>query len=313
MSERNRRLTRTKWPYLFISPFFLIYGVFGLFPILFTLYISLTSWSILSPPKFVGLKNYIFVFTRDPLFLRSIGNVLLFSVIVIPLLLGFGIMLAELLRTRWLRAKGMFRLAIFSPYLTTPVAIGILFALIFDWNNGILNRILLSIGVLHHGYDWLGYAGSARTVVIMMLFWKYVGYNMMFYVAGMSRISPEIYEAAIVDGAGAVRTFFRITVPLLAPISLFLLITSIIGGMQLFEEPLLLLSGWVGQSGQSAIAGPDNSCLTPIWHLYNLAFGAGSLQFGRGSAVAYATFIFIAVFSFFGIRVMGRRQIGPLT
>jgi multiple sugar transport system permease protein/cellobiose transport system permease protein len=259
--------------------------------------ISLNRWDGFTKPVFIGLKNYADIFSRDPYFLKSIKNTLIFMAFDIPLCVGGGILMAAILNSKLLKASNVFRWTTFLPYITIPVAIGILFMLIFDWNMGLFNRILISLGIVEKGINFLGVPALARGVIILMCFWKYLGYHMIFFNAGILSISNELYEAADVDGASGFTKFFKITVPMLRPILEFLLVMNIIWGFQLFDEPKVLFSSWMSSGGSVAAAGgPQRAALTAVWNLYDTSFGT-QMQYGKGAAIAYGLFLFIFVFS----------------
>ena len=284
-------------------PFFLVYLAFGILPIIYSFLISLTTWNGFGKMSYAGFKNYISIFTTDPYFLRSIGNTMIFMAINTPLLIVGGIVFASIFNSQMIRFSTTFLLAVFAPYLTVPVAISIIFGLIFDWNSGILNRVLVALGVSAQGVNWLGDPWLARGVVCLMIVWKYLGYHMIFFSAGIVGIPVELYEAADVDGASAVQKFRKITVPLLRPITEFLIIMNIIWGFQLFDEPMALFSGWISGSAPGAVGGPKRSALTAIWNLYDTTFGT-QMQYGKGASIAYGLFLFIVAFSFIGYRIM---------
>ncbi|ANY65337.1 sugar ABC transporter permease [Paenibacillus sp. BIHB 4019] len=301
-----KALTKHKWPYLFVAPYFLSYAVFGLFPLLFTLYISFTNWDLFGNHDFVGLDNYKQLFLHDTYFWKSLGNVLIYLVAYLPALIIVGMLCASLIESKFIRRKGFFRLGIFTPYMTTPVAIGIIFAMVFDWQGGMLNNFLVQIGLISEKINWMGEPDTARWIIILMMFWKNLGYFIMFYCAGMASVEPSVYEAAVVDGASPKDVFLHITIPLLKPINLFLIITSIIGGLQLVEEPMLMFSGWA--SGSALVGGPEGSAFTPIWYMFDAAFNGSSFKYGKGAAIAYSTFLFIALFSLAGIKWLNRKE-----
>ena len=295
------------WPYIFTLPYFLLYFLFGIFPIFFTLYISFTKWNIIGAKEFIGFSNYLFLFNSSAYFFKAIWNTVIIMLEYLPLQILLGLGFAALIHAMKTRLKRFFQLAIFSPYITTPVAIGIIFALIFDWRTGLINTLLIELGILKEGINWLGNPVNARLIVGLTILWKNLGYVMMVYLAGISGIPNELNEAACIDGATSLQTFYRIIIPMLRPITLFLVITSIIGGFQLFEEPMLLLSGWT--SGQIVVGGPERSCLTAIWYLYDIAFGGRStIDYGLGAAIAYGLFIIIAIFSFLGFKFINRGE-----
>lgn len=295
---------KNKWPYLFITPYFLSYAVLSLFPILFTLYISLTDWDLYGNRNFLGLSNYNQLFFHDTFFWKSLLNVIIFMAVYLPALVLIGMLMASLIESKLIRRKTFFRLSVFSAYMTTPVAVGIIFSLLFDWQGGFFNNLLMELGIIQEKINWLGTAGSSRWIVILMVFWKNLGYFVMFYTAGMASIDTSVYEAAVIDGASAKNVFLKITIPLLKPINLFLIITSIISGLQLVEEPMLLFSGWA--SGSSMIGGPDGSTFTPIWYMFDASFNSSAFKYGKGAAIAYGTFLFIALFSVVGMKFINR-------
>lgn len=291
------------WPYLFILPFFVIYLAFGIFPIIYSLVISFTSWNGFGKATFIGLQNYITIFTKDPYFFKSIGNTLIFMAIDTPILIVGGIILAAVFNSKLLKYRDAFRLAVFSPYLTIPVAIGILFGLLFDWNSGIINKLLIATGIVDQGINWLGIPVLARGVICLMIIWKYLGYHMIFFNAAIVAIPNELYEAAEVDGATVFQKFMKITVPMLKPIAEFLIIMNIIWGFQLFDEPMVLFSGWISGGAARAVGGPGRSALTAVWNLYDTTFGT-QMQYGKGAAIAYGIFLFIVIFTIIGYRVI---------
>lgn len=292
------------WPYLFIAPYFIIYLIFGFYPILYSLGISFTNWDGIGSIHFVGFTNYIKLFTIDPYFWKSIINTLILLLESLPVQIIGGLLLAVALFSKRAKFKRLFQLVNFLPYITTPVAVGLIFWMFFDWQTGIVNRILTQSGILAEGINWLGNVWPARIVVGLMIIWKYTGYTMVIYLAGLANIPNDIYEAAYVDGSGPVHTFFKITVPLLRPVTVFLVITSIIGGLQLFDEPKLLLAGWGGASG-SVVGGPDRGCLTAVWNLYDTAFGS-NMRYGMGAAIAYGLFLVIFLVSIIGAKFLNR-------
>lgn len=289
------------WPYIFLAPFFIFYIAFNLYPTLFSFYISLTNWDALagiSNKKFVGFSNYINLFTNDKFFYKAIGNTLLFMVAYIPFVIIIGLVLAVVL-FNMKKFRRTFQTLNVLPYITTPVAIGVIFAFMFDWSTGIVNKILVHFGILQEGINWLGVGNYARIVVIIMLIWKSFGYYFVVYLAGLSTIPEELSEAAAVDGATPRQIFFHITLPYLKPITVFLVITSIISGLQLFDEPMLLFSG---NSGGGIIGGPGRACLTGALYFFDKSFTSTS-SYGYGAAISYGIFIFILLFSTVGFKL----------
>jgi cellobiose transport system permease protein len=298
---------KRKWvPYIFLSPYILLYVTFGFIPILFSLYVSFTSWDGIRDKTFVGLDNYLFLFNPDSYFFKSVGNTLLFIVMTLPFQMLFGLLIASLLYSRFVKWKGFYQLINFLPYIVTPVAVGLMFNLLFDWQTGFVNKVFIHLGWVNEEIYWLGESGNARFVIALMLFWKGFGYTMVFFLAGLANIPRDLYEAAQVDGASPFDMFLRITLPLLKPVTTFVLITGIIGGFQLLEEPLLLLGGF-GGGGSAVIGGPDRCCLTTVWNMYDTAFGS-TTRYGLGSAIAYGLCIIIALFSITGYRFLNKGE-----
>ena len=291
-------MKRNKWPVIFATPFLTAYGLFMLFPMLYSFYLSLFEYNGIVEKHFVGFSNYINLFTKDRLFLKSLYNTVLIMLMSLPVNLILGLVVAYLLFSL-ARGRRVFQVVNFLPYITTPVAIGFIFSYIFDWNSGILNGLLTYFGILDENYFWLQQPWSARLIVAIMIVWRNFGYCMMIYLSGMTAIDQDIYEAAAIDGAGKFKTFFAIVVPLLKNVSVFLLITAMIGGFQMFDEPVQLYSGWSAAS--RSVGGPDYSVLTVIWKFYDDSFGSNT-RLGYGAAIAYTLFLIIgacSLFSFF--------------
>jgi multiple sugar transport system permease protein/cellobiose transport system permease protein len=296
------------WPYLFVLPFFILYFAFNLYPVLFTFSISLTNWDalFLNERQFVGLANYVRLFTSDPYFYQSILNTVGFMIAYIPLIIVLSLLLAVAL-FNVPRLKRVFQTLNLLPYITTPVAIGFIFSFLFDWSNGLVNRILVNLHIIPDGINWLGVGGLARLVVVLMIFWKNFGYFFIIYLAGLTGIPPEIHEAATVDGASKRQIFFHITLPYLRPITTFLVITAIIGGFQLFDEPFLLFSSGLTGNGLRTVGGPDRACLTTVWYFFDTAFRSTS-KLGMGAAISYGLFLFILFFSILGVKIFKRKE-----
>ncbi len=289
----------SKTPYLLILPYFVLYFAFGLFPILFSLFISFTSWNGFSTMTFVGVANYVRLFFHDAAFYKALYNTALVMVCALPLSIVLGLLLAAMLKDYFDRSRNVFQLINFLPYITTPVAIGILFQILFDWKAGAVNSILLAVGIVKAPIYWLGHPWPARAVVVLLLVWQGFGYMMVIFLAGLSTIPAELYEAAKIDGAKWRDTFFRITVPMLRPVMTFVLTTGIIVGFRLFDEPQLLFSG----EGEP-IGGPDHAVETVVMTFYQAAFR--DFSFGYGAAIAYGLFIVIFFFSFVAMRIVNR-------
>ncbi len=276
-------------PYIFISPYFLIWIAFTIFPILFTFYISLTHWNGFDERVFVGFQNYANLI-KDTRFYSALGNTLLFMLMIIPIQIFLGMIVAAMLSSKRMIAKDTFRLFNFLPYLTTPVALGLIFGILFDYQFGNVNAVLSSLGLIKENINWLGEPWPSRIMISMITVWRYYGYTSILFLAGITNINPELYEAGDIDGANPVQKFFRITIPLLKPVFVFVVLTTMIGCFQIFEEPFMMFTS----QGQALVGGPDNASLTGIWLMYDTAFGT-VMNFGYGSSIAYGLFIFIGV------------------
>ncbi|WP_179107189.1 carbohydrate ABC transporter permease [Sediminibacillus massiliensis] len=267
--------------YVFISPFFILFGIFGVFPLIFTAYLSFHRWDILGTKEFIGFENYIALFTNDQLFWKAVGNT--FSIWIMSTLpqLLVALILAFLLNQAFLKGKGMFRLGIFMPNITSVVAVAIVFSAIFGTRYGVLNYLLSLVGL--EGIDWGGSYLGTHVAISAMVMWRWVGYNTIIYLAGLQSIPKDLYEAATIDGASKRQQFLFITIPMMRPIIIFTVILSTIGGMQIFAEPLLFGRG------------SSNQGLTMNLYLYEEAFTRFS--FGYAAAIAWLLFFIIIIFS----------------
>lgn len=291
-------MTKKSAPYTMIAPYFILYFAFGLFPMLFSLGVSFTKWDGIGEATFIGLKNYVRVFTKDKYFYKSMWNTLLLLAISTPIQIVLGLLTATFLKDFFRRSRNGLQLINFLPYITTPVAVGIIFQQMFDWKTGVVNAFLNLIGV--ESVYWLGHGWTSRLVVIFMIVWKNYGYMMIMFLSGLSTIPDELYEAARIDGANWFQSFRKITIPLLRPIFLFVVTTSVINGFKLFDEPQLLFN-----SASQPIGGPDRAVMTVVMRYYETAFR--NFEFGYGSALAYCLFMVIAVASLLVFRAMNRK------
>jgi multiple sugar transport system permease protein/cellobiose transport system permease protein len=294
VKNRVNRKYEVFWPIFFLAPFFICFIVLGIYPIFYSFFISLTDWTGINEKIFIGFQNYIKIITTDVNFRKSIGNTFYIILIANSLTLILGLLLANFLFVQK-RGRTVFQTINFLPYVTTPVALGLLFKLLFDWRYGTVNRILISLGVIKEGIYWLGTPQTAPLVIIFLIIWKYSGYYMAIFLAGLTSVPEELYEAAVVDGAGKTATFFFITIPMLRPILTFASVTSLIGGLQLFDEPNIIFS---------TFGGPDRSVLTIVWNFYDIAF-RNQFRMGYGSAIAFLLFLIIVTVSAVGTRVIG--------
>lgn len=281
--ETWKEIKKHKSIYLFISPFFILFAVFGLFPILFSVYLAFQSWDGLAPMRFVGLANFRFLLS-DPIFWLSIENdFIIWIESTIPMLL-IALVLACLLNSALVRWRGFWRFAFFLPNITSIVAEAVVFGALFATKYGLLNYLLGKMGL--PTVDWLNSNWSIQVVIALMTIWRWTGYNVIIFLAGLQAIPEDLYEAARIDGASSATIFTRITIPLLRPTVLFAVIMSTIGNMQIFTEPQVLTGG---------TGGPGQGGLTTVLYIYNEAFT--NHLFGYSSAVSWGLFVIIGMFS----------------
>jgi len=284
----KRRLSERKrdnlFAYLFISPFFVIFGIFGLYPILFTIYLSFFKWDALNPMKYIGLQNYQFVL-EDSIFWTSFSNTLLISVMgTIPQLI-MALLIAIFLNSAFTKFKQTFRVLFFMPNITSIVAVTLVFSAIYS-NNGMGNWLLDVFGL--DAVAWNSGWWGVKIAIATMIMWRWTGYNMVIYLSGLQSIPTDLYEAARIDGAGRLQQMVHITLPLLKPFIIFTVMMSTIGSLQLFTEPYVFL----GQSGTSSLRSEG---ITMVNYLYSEAFS--NSFFGTAAATAVILLVFTIIFS----------------
>lgn len=286
---------RQKWAYLFILPFFVSFLTFGIYPIFYSFYISFQSYDPLSlKMTYVGLANYERLVTSS-FFWDSVKNTIqiwLFS--IIPQL-TIAMILSLILNERWVKGKNALRSIFYFPNLITPITIGMLFTLLFGYPGGTVNNVMTSLGLFNEAVDFKNVPILAKAVGGIAICWQNFGYNIIFITAGLHSISADVYEAAEVDGANAWHRITKITLPLLKPIMLYIMITSIIGGLQIFDIPKMLFRD-----------GMANATRTMVLYMYESAFD--KWQFGYGAAAAYVIAMIIGVASVFTIIFNARKK-----
>ncbi len=303
--ERNkkRRIGARQFPYIALLPYFIIYLTFSAFPLIATVGISMTDWTIGADINFVGLKNFLTLFT-DKRFLTSLTNIFLFVIVIVPVEILLGLIIASMLTNKKMVGKNVFRVINFLPYLLIPAAAGVIFGQFFGRQTGIINRVLMSLGMLKKPIFWTGQGVPARIMTILIVLWKYCGYTSLFFIAGITNIDTSIYEAADLDGITPVQKMFKITLPLLKPVMKFVGLTTTINTFQLFDELVMLFST---TNGGVKVGGPQNSVLTPIWLMYDTAF-SNVPRYGYAAAIAVATFIVISLVSFVVGKITGKEE-----
>lgn len=286
MKSSNTRLL-----YLFISPWLIGFFIFVAGPMLASLYFSFTEFSGFGSPEWVGLKNYVTLFTDDPLFWKSLWNTFFYTIFSVPLGLIAGYLLAVLLNSK-VKYMPLFRTIFYLPSIVPAVASSLLFILIFQPQFGIANAILEFFGLPTS--KWLYSEMMAKPTLIIMSLWG-VGGGMIIYLAGLQDIPQSLYEAAELDGAGPLQKFFKITIPMTSNVIFFNLIMGIIGSFQIFTQAYIVSDGK---------GGPNNATLFYVLYLYQNAFQY--FKMGYASALAWILFIITVVFTFLVFRYIGR-------
>ena len=239
--------------------------------------------------------NYARMF-KDQRFLTSVSNTFLYLLIQVPIMLVFAMLLAQILNNKDLKFKGFFRTCVFLPCATSLVSYALIFKSLFA-TQGLMNQILVNLGILKENFNFLGTPWSAKVIIIIALLWRWTGYNMVFFLAGLQTIEYSVYEAAKIDGASSWKTFWHITVPLLRPTIVMTVIMSINGTLQLFDESVNLTSG-----------GPANSTITMSHYIYNNSMGQGTANFGYASAMSFFVFVLVAVLALINMKVGDKRD-----
>ncbi|MEA2484941.1 MAG: multiple sugar transport system permease protein [Actinomycetota bacterium] len=282
------REMRREWTaYLFNAPGLILFCVFVIYALYTSFSLSFHQWDILQPNKpFVGLQNYREVF-HDSAFWASIGHTIYYVVGTVPVEMAVGLGLALLLNAK-LRALGIFRTAYYLPVITPLVVAAIIWKWVYQGDFGLLNFYLLKFHLISHPLLWLSDEHLAMPAVIIMIIWKSSGFNAVIYLAGLQAIPNEFYEAAAVDGAGGWQRFRRITFPLVAPTTFFLLIINVIGGTKDFASIFVMTNG--------GPPGPGGATTTVVYYIYTQAFKF--FRMGYASALAYTLFVLLFIVSF---------------
>jgi cellobiose transport system permease protein len=272
-------------PYLYISPFFLLFTLVGLFPLVYTLYVALHRWDLLAgKQEFVGFENFSTMLT-DSYFWNSIENTIsIFFFATIPQVIGALVLAAVL--DQQLKARTAWRMGVLLPYVVTPVAVALIFSSIFRnaGDNSLANNILDAIGL--DPIEWKRERIPSHIAIASMVNWRWTGYNALILLSAMQAVPRDLYEAAAIDGAGKVRRFFSVTIPSIRPTVIFVIITATVYGLQIFAEPRLY-----DVSNAGGIGGADRQFQTTVLYLWEMAFFRQNL--GRASAIAWLLFLLI--------------------
>ena len=281
-------------PYLYIAPFFVLFAVVGLFPLLYTGLVALNRWSLVTGNQgFIGMGNFNYVISQPRFWDGVVNTFSIFLLSSVPQMV-IAVFIASVLDAN-LRAKTFWRMGVLVPYVVAPVAVALVFGQLFADQSGVINAVLGNLGL--DGIGWHADRFSSHVAIATMVNFRWTGYNALILLAAMQAIPRDVIEAAVVDGANRWRTFVHVTVPLLRPTIIFVVITSTIGGLQIFDEPRMFDTFGLG--------GPDREWMTVTMYLYELGW-AGQRNLGRASAVAWLLFLIIVLFAMINFAITRR-------
>ena len=290
MKKKHSEVRYTKFGYIFSLPFVIAYLIFQLYPIVYTVVIGFTDLQGVVPKDVHFLENPFGNFQTvltSPSFQQALKNTVWIWILnFIPQLFLALLLTAWFTDRRWkIKGQGIYKVLLYMPNIITAATIAILFKSLFDYPTSPVNDILLSLGIIKEAQNFLISKGMARGIVAFIQFWMWYGYTMLILISGVLGINPEIFDAAEVDGASKVQIFFLVTLPNIKTILLFTLVTSLIGGLNMFDIPKLFLLG-----------GPDNATMTTSVYIYNQAF-SGSYMYNRAAAASMVMFVIIMICS----------------
>lgn len=288
-----KRVWQHRHFYFFISPFFLLFAVLGLYPLVFSFYLSFAQWDGLTDLKWIGLANFDNML-HDEIFFTSLWNTLVIGLMYLPPMFIGAFTFALILNTSWLKLRGLFRAAFFLPVVTPMVVVAIVFILLYGQDAGLINYLIARVaaGFPALGIEpipWLTSENWAKPAIAVLLVWRWTGYNMVLMLAGLQGISEEYYEAATIEGAGPFQRMWYITLPLMRPIFVFCAIMSLIGTVYMFDEVFVLTNG-----------GPGTSSTNFGLYLFNVSFT--DFKFGYASSMAYTVAFFVFITSLLILR-----------
>jgi len=303
VSKRSKVTAYNRWGYVFVAPFVIVFLIFSVYPVLRTLYLSFTDLKVMGDAHWIWFKNYKRVVT-DKFFWIALWNTVRIWIVNIVLQLGLAFLLMMVFSdTKYkMRGLGVFRVVYYLPNLIAATSIAFLFNTLLDWRYGTVNIMLNSIAKFFHGsytpIDWIGSPSTAGTTIAVIQAWMWFGNSFIMLMAGVQGISRDYFEAAAIDGANRWTVFGKITLPLLRPIMMYVAITSLIGGLQMFDLPFLM-----AQPTSGAYA----KVQTVMMYLYKFGFTTGTTQTGYASAVAYMLFLIIMMVTAVQLKFFNRR------
>ncbi len=287
---------KSHYGYFFVAPFFIVFIIFGLYPIIYTMILSMQKWDGLMPAVSIGFSNFNRLITDEVFYLSVWNTIRIWLLNFIPQMFT-ALLLSALFTFNKIKGMKFFRASYYLPNLITAASVGLLFNLLFNGNSSIANNILMHIGIIDSPLAFFNSPLFTSSIVSYIQWWMWFGYTTIIILAGMTSIDGNLYKAAMVDGAGKIRTYIHITLPLIRPTLTYLTITSIIGGMQLFDVPATLTNGY---------GDPQKSILTTSMYIYNQAFK--SHNFGYASAVSLGLFIIVLLLSVISFRLMNIKE-----
>ena len=302
--KRSKLTAYNNWGYFFVAPFVIVFLIFIVYPVLRTLYLSFTDLKVVGTPKWIWFDNYKRVFT-DKFFWKALGNTMRIWIVNIVLQLGLAFLLMVIFSDVKYKMKGLrvFRIVYYLPNLIAATSIAFLFSTFFMYPYGDFNNMIAAVtdlfGKVFQRKDWLGSSDSAGYVIAVIQSWMWFGNSFLMLMAGVQGISKDYFEAAAIDGAGRWTIFTKITLPLIRPILMYVAITSLIGGVQMFDLPYLMISPSTASYGKVQ---------TAMMYLYKFGFTTGTTQTGYASSIAYTMFLIILVASVVEFWLFNRKK-----
>lgn len=299
VAKKRKKRNIDNIAYLFVLPFVIVFFVFSIYPVVRTFYLSFTSYKGYGDAVIEGFANYIRVI-QDKFFWRDVWNTIKMWGVNIILQLGIAFLLTIVFSDIKYKIRGLavFRALYYLPNLISATSVAFLFKTLLDWKYGTFNQILVGAGITPSPVNWLGQPTTAPFVISVIQTWMWFGNSFIMLMAGVQGISKDYFEAAAIDGAGRWTRFAKITLPLLKPIMLYVFITSLIGGLQLFDLPFLINNNTKGD--------PSGSLQTIVMYLYKFGFETG--QVGYASAIAYTLFGLILIVSVIQFKLLGKED-----
>lgn len=303
-AKKRRKKDYNRAGYLFTLPFVIVFLVFSVYPVLRTLYLSFTNFRGFGEATWTGIDNYVRVLT-DKFFWRALWNTVRIWIVNIVLQLGLAFLLMMVFSDIKYKIKGLkiYRVIYYLPNLIAYTSVAFLFKTLLDWRHGSLNQLLNTIyqwlGIIKDPVDWLGSSATAGVVIAIISSWMWFGNSFIMLMAGVQGISRDYFEAAAIDGAGRWTVFFKITLPLIRPIMMYVAVTSLIGGLQMFDLPFLMME---------PTAAAYDTTETAMMYLYKFGFKTGTTQVGYASSISYVLFAIILIVSILQMKVFNRKE-----